>query len=111
MASGMTWGRGFFRLWALGALLWICGIGWLKFEAIAAFAVPPPMPPGPCREVGSDATALQIAQCDALQRARRRRETHEAAQAATLALAPPLALLALGFAIRWVGAGFRPPRA
>jgi hypothetical protein len=81
----VAWGRGFFRLWAVAAALWIAGAGW--FQLIELDII--------CRSEFCMWGAVRVL------------NNSDILKAIAWVIAPPILVLAGGFVTSWIAKGFR----
>jgi hypothetical protein len=99
----VRWGLGMFRLWVVISLLWLTCFG--AFVVIDLRQNPVPMDPSICKEIETGPTAIAVCeknQATGIEEAWSRRENE-----AVGLVVPPLILMVLGLAFRWVLLGFR----
>lgn len=112
----MNWKRGFLRLWAIIAVVWIAGalearkpwrdVGYLLAEAptVAVQQVPED------ETEASELARLRLEAQHLRAEARRQAAPDNLTQSAAFVFAPPFGLLIVGWLVVWVGRGFRQER-
>lgn len=107
----MNWTRGLVRLWLVASILWAALVGWIAYESAVVPRLAAANQESCFQSRKADSTLGNPFDCfdsGGMSFADLVPRSTDIVTYSAWVLIPPLALLFLGFMIKWVLAGFRP---